>query len=667
MKSTFKVLFYLKKGSEKKNGEVMIMARITIDGKLCQFSTKQSIQPDNWSIAAGKAKGRDAGRINALLDDIRSSLNTIYHEMQRRDNYVTAEKVKNEFLGHSESHETILSLFQKHNDDVKQLVGISKTIATYRKYEVTRRHLAEFIQSKYNVSDISIKEISPMFITDFELYLRTACKCGYNTTAKFMQFFKRIIIIARNNGILVGDPFASYKIRLEKVDRGYLTEDEIKIILKKKMVSERLEHVRDLFVFSCFCGLAYSDVANLRQENIQKSFDGNLWIITKRQKTNTDVNVPLLDIPKMILKKYKGKLPDGKILPVISNQKLNAYLKEIADICGIKKNLTFHLARHTFATTTTLSKGVPIETVSKMLGHTNIETTQIYARITNSKIGSDMQGLDKKFVGIEIQPLMQVTNHSNNKSNMKEELLEAIYGTVERLEQKVDELSASPKNAGAETVLSPASVDTSKLEKAILSVSAKEEETIGKLAKLREAICVYIDLTKKEVSKEEQRSKLLFDTINTMKQEQNDTSKIVVDKLHLMGNTPQTKVVTHRFEPTSKNVLLFIVGLALSLVLSIWGNLTQWREHQDWEEADLKYRALKMVLPSDDPNVRYIEKNFSVCPNKEVIENVRTRVNIYEDSIRYHNEMIQMAAIKDSMANSLFKEANEIKKKINQK
>ena len=310
MKSTFKVLFYLKKGSEKKNGEVMIMARITIDGKQCQFSTKQSIQPDNWSIAAGKAKGRDAGRINALLDDIRSSLNTIYHEMQRRDNYVTAEKVKNEFLGHSESHETILSLFQKHNDDVKQLVGISKT-------------------------------------------------------------------------------------------RGYLTEDEIKIILKKKMVSERLEHVRDLFVFSCFCGLAYSDVANLRQENIQKSFDGNLWIITKRVKTNTDVNVPLLDIPKMILKKYKGKLPDGKILPVISNQKLNAYLKEIADICGIKKNLTFHLARHTFATTTTLSKGVPIETVSKMLGHTNIETTQIYARITNSKIGSDMQGLDKKFVGIE--------------------------------------------------------------------------------------------------------------------------------------------------------------------------------------------------------------------------------------------------------------------------
>ena len=250
---------------------------------------------------------------------------------------------------------------------------------------------------------------------------------------------------------------------------------------------------------------------------------------------------------------------------------------------------------------------------------------------------------------------------------MKEEILEAIYGTVERLEQKVDELSASPKNAGAETVLSPASIDTSKLEKVILSVSAKEEETIGKLAKLREAICVFVDLTKKEASKDEQRSKLLFDAINQMKQEQNDTSKIVVDKLHAMGNTLQKKIVTHRFEPTSKYVLLFIGGLALSLVISIWGNLTQWREHQDWEVADLKYRALKMVLPSGDPNVQYIEKNFSVCPNKEVIKNVRTRVNIYEDSIRYHNEMIQMAAIKDSIANSLFKEVNEIKKKINQK
>ena len=256
---------------------------------------------------------------------------------------------------------------------------------------------------------------------------------------------------------------------------------------------------------------------------------------------------------------------------------------------------------------------------------------------------------------------MQVIN-LKLESNMKEEMLEAIYGTVERLEQKVDELSASPKNAGAETVLSPASVDTSKLEKAILSVSAREEETIGKLAKLREAICVYIDLTKKEVSKEEQRSKLLFDTINQVKQELNDTSKVVQDKLHAIGYTPQKKVVTHRLEPTSKYVLLFIGGLALSLIFSIWGNLTQWREHQNWEEADLKYRALKMVLPSDDPNVSYIEKHFSVCRDEKVIDDVRNRVAAYEDSIRHHHEMVEMATYKDSIANELLQESNRIKR-----
>ena len=244
---------------------------------------------------------------------------------------------------------------------------------------------------------------------------------------------------------------------------------------------------------------------------------------------------------------------------------------------------------------------------------------------------------------------------------MKEERLEAIYGTVERLEQKVDELSASTKNAGAETVLSPANIDTSKLEKAILSVSAKEEETSGKMAKLREAICIFTDLTKKEASKDEQRSKLLFDTINQVKQELNATSKNVQDKLHAMDNTPLKKVVIHRFEPTSKYVLLFIGGLALSLVISIWGNLTQWQEYQDWEEADLKYRALKMVLPSDNPNVRYIEKNFSVCPNKEVIEKVRNRVTAYEDSVRHHYEMIEIAAYKDSIANRLLRESKEIK------
>ena len=256
---------------------------------------------------------------------------------------------------------------------------------------------------------------------------------------------------------------------------------------------------------------------------------------------------------------------------------------------------------------------------------------------------------------------MQVTN-LKLESNMKEELLEAIYGTVERLEQKVDELSASPKNTKAESTPVPVSVDTSKLEKAILSVSAKEEETIGKMAKLREAICIFTDLTKKEASNGEQRSKLLFDAINQVKQELNATSKNVQDKLQAMDNTPLKKVVTLRFEPTSKYILLFVVGLVLSLVFSIWGNLTQWREHQNWEEADLKYRALRMVLPSDDPNIRYIEKNFSVCRDENVINDVRNRVTVYEDSIRRHHEMLEMAAYKDSMANKLWEESKRIKR-----
>ena len=245
---------------------------------------------------------------------------------------------------------------------------------------------------------------------------------------------------------------------------------------------------------------------------------------------------------------------------------------------------------------------------------------------------------------------------------MKEELLEAIYGTVERLEQKVDELSDSTKNAGTENV--PASNDTTKLEKLIIAMFGKEEEVIGKISKLRDAIVVFVDLIKVELGKNEQRSKFLVDAVKQMKQENDVFSKVLQDKLEVLNNSPQKKVVTHRFEPTSKKVLLFIGGLALSLVLSIWGNLTQWREHQNWEEADLKYRALKMVLPSDDPNIRYIEKHFNVQRDEDIINNVRNRVTAYEDSVRYHYEMIEMAAYKDSLAKQLNKEANDIKERL---
>ena len=245
---------------------------------------------------------------------------------------------------------------------------------------------------------------------------------------------------------------------------------------------------------------------------------------------------------------------------------------------------------------------------------------------------------------------------------MKEELLEAIYGTVERLEQKVDELSVSTKNAGAETV--PASNDITKLDKSINAMFIKEEEVRGKISKLRDAIVVFADLIKVELGKNELRSKFLVDAVKQMRQENDISSKALQDKLEVMNKSPQKKVVTHRFEPTSKYVLLFIGGLALFLVLSIWGNLTQWRKYQDWEEAELKYRALKMVLPSDDPNIRYIEKHFNVQRDESIIDNVRYRVVAYEDSIRNHYEMIEMAAYKDSVARQLFDESNRIKTQL---
>ena len=256
---------------------------------------------------------------------------------------------------------------------------------------------------------------------------------------------------------------------------------------------------------------------------------------------------------------------------------------------------------------------------------------------------------------------MQVTN-LKLESNMKEELLEAIYGTVERLEQKVDELSVSTKNAGAENV--PASNDITKLDKSINAMFTKEEEVRGKISKLRDAIIVFADLIKVELGKNEQRSKFLVDAVKQMRQGNDVFSKTLQDKLEVMNKSPQKKVVTHRFEPTSKNVLLFIGGLALSLVISIWGNLTQWREHQDWEEADLKYRALKMVLPSDDPNIRYIEKHFNVQRDEDIIDNLRNRVAVYEDSVRRHYEMFEMAVYKDSLANRLLQESEEIKSKF---
>lgn len=394
-KNTFKVAFIIRRNQVNKDGTCSIMIRITVDGEYERINSTLSVDPKIWDAKACKANGRSSkiAEFNKRIEDIRHVLQDHYYDILNRHGYVTAEMVKNAFTGVTAKEESLVPLYLQHLEDTKKLVGLSKADPTYRKYERMYRRVVEFMKKKYNITDIPLREIKLSFITDLEFFLRTEYKYSQNTTYKCMKFFKQVINKGIRAGLIFVDPFNGYKISCERVDRGFLTEDELTKMMSKEFGSKRLEQVRDIFIFACFTGLAYIDLANLRVDNIQKMFDGRLWIVTHRQKTNTKVTVPLLPPALKILKKYEGKYLDGQLLPIITNQKLNCYLKEIADICGIEKNLTFHLARHTFATTMTLGKGVPIESVSKMLGHTNIQTTQIYARITNEKISRDMENL----------------------------------------------------------------------------------------------------------------------------------------------------------------------------------------------------------------------------------------------------------------------------------
>lgn len=391
-KSTLKIRFFLRRNHVYADGTCCIMTRITINGENTNFSSKLNVNPKLWDTKQGKVSGKSkvATELNGLMSDMESSIRQMYFDMSRYET-VTAEKLRNAFMGIVPENQTLIGLFTEHIEECRALIGISKTPATVQKYDRALRRVKEFIKFKYHLTDMPLRDVNHKFIVDLETYLRTVSGCNENTTAKFIQTFKAIIIKAKNNGWIIADPFANYRIRIKRVDRGYLTEKEIATIAEKEFPTKRLEQVRDIFIFSCYTGLAYIDIKELKKEHIQTSFDGNQWIMTHRHKTGTPVNVPLLAIPQELIKKYEGQAKDGLLFPVLSNQKMNAYLKEIAVVCGIEKNITFHLARHTFATTVTLSHGVPIESVSKMLGHTNIQTTQIYARITNQKISRDIQ------------------------------------------------------------------------------------------------------------------------------------------------------------------------------------------------------------------------------------------------------------------------------------
>ncbi len=397
MKSIFRVVFYLRSNYVNKEGKTSVMLRIYLNNeRLSLGSTGISVKSSQWDKEKERIKGRttEALNTNLQLDNIASGLQSIFRRIEMSD-VVSLERIKSEFLGKKEEIDTLMQLFEKHNGDVAKQVGVSVGKATLQKYNVCKRHFSEFLEKQYKRSDLKLTELTYVVIREFDLYLRAEVGQNPNTATKTMKTFKTITLLGQKMGVLLHDPFMNHRFHIEPVNRGFLTDEEILLIAHKQINIPRLELIRDIFIFSCFTGLAYIDVSNLTPDHIVTLGDKQ-WIMTQRQKTSVETNVLLLDIPKAIIAKYGGKTyRNGKLFPMLTNQKTNSYLKEIADICGIKKNLTFHLARHTFATMS-LSKGVPMESVSKMLGHTNIRTTQIYARITNKKIEHDMEELADK-------------------------------------------------------------------------------------------------------------------------------------------------------------------------------------------------------------------------------------------------------------------------------
>ena len=408
MKTKVSILFYAKKAKAAVNGLIPIYTRITINGKRIELSTNRFVEMSKWSTEAGKMKGtsEEARSINNHLDLLKSQIRDAEMELIHKKIVITTETIKSKLLGVDERARMLVPIFQDHNNKIKELIGKEYAPGTLERYTTSLRHTIEFMQWKYNVSDIDITKIDHAFISDYEFWLRSVRNCANNTAVKYIKNFNKIIKICLANHWIDKNPFANYKSKVKEVERVYLTEDEIQSIMEKEFKTERLSLVRDIFLFSCFTGLAYIDVKNLTKSHISFGIDGEKWIFTHRQKTESASKIPILPVSQMIIDKYENHPQcnnEDKLLPILSNQKMNAYLKELADICNIDKELTFHIARHTFATTVTLTNGVPIESVSKMLGHKNLKTTQHYAKVLDKKVSEDMRILKDKFAFQEIK------------------------------------------------------------------------------------------------------------------------------------------------------------------------------------------------------------------------------------------------------------------------
>lgn len=402
MKAKVAILFYAKKCKGNASGLVPIYSRITINGKRIELSTGRGVQITKWSVESGRMKGNseEARSINEQLDILKIKIIDAQMSLVYQNKPVTAASLKAKLQGVEEKKRTLIPIFEDHNNKIKELLNIEYAPGTLERYRTSLKHTVNFLQWKYNISDIDIKDINHAFIADYEFYLRTVRKCCNNTAVKYIKNFSKIIKICLANDWLEKNPFANYKAKVQEVERSFLLEEELQRVIEKDFATSRLEVVRDIFIFSCFTGLAYVDVKNLTPAHINIGIDGGKWIFTHRQKTESASKIPILPITQMIIDKYSDhpqSQNSGKLLPISSNQKMNSYLKEIAAICGISKELTFHIARHTFATTVTLTNGVPIESVSKMLGHKSLKTTQHYAKVLDKKVGEDMRILQEKF------------------------------------------------------------------------------------------------------------------------------------------------------------------------------------------------------------------------------------------------------------------------------
>jgi len=398
---SFGLLFFMRKPKNYENGPVTIYLKITVDGAAKELSTKRKCEPSLWSPRAGRAIGNKASakELNGFLDVMEQSVYRAKRKLIDNDQELTVQALKDALMGADEKKIMILDVFRQHNAELKALEGIDYAANTIIRYNTAINHVSAFLKWKFNLEDMEINKLNHEFISDLSFWFKSVQKCNHNSTMKYLAQLKKIVLICVKNKWLQTDPFVNFKFTNKIVQRTALTEYDLSVLTKKDFANERLSNVRDIFLFSCYTGLSYADVQKLKKTDIQKGMDEAMWIYTNRQKTGTSSRIPLLNEAVSIIDSYIDHpkcLNSGLLLPILSNQKMNSYLKEIANVCNIDKTLTFHIARYTFATTVTLNYGVPIETVSKMLGHTNIKQTQHYAKLNDRKVSDDMLVLKSK-------------------------------------------------------------------------------------------------------------------------------------------------------------------------------------------------------------------------------------------------------------------------------